>query len=570
MNPVSKLKTSFSSVFLIALILGAGYVWWTWTSSVKATSDRALSTASAMAGAMNGEMLQQVQVVPEDIGTFPYESIKTRLVSLRNIDASVRFLYIYTQREGKIYFVADSEDPSSSDYSPPGQEYTEADSSVYVPFSGKSLITAPSTDRWGTWVSALVPIKNSKTGQVAFVFGMDYPAENWNKKAIADSVQASLVVFLAFLLIGSFYVLFKKNLKLKESEEKYRLIFDQAPIGIYTINKDGLIDSFNPKMVDISGVKSANEVIDLNVFSLDSYKKSGLDKFFREGLNGKYFTTEVKYFSQIGQKESWRHYRGVPVFLPDSKTVDKLLLLVEDITKTKEIDKAKTEFVSTVSHELRTPLAIVLEGVSLVLDEIVGKINKKQKDTLLIAKNNLLRLASIINGVLDIAKIEAGKMEINKTLIDIGELIKKTTDIFSFKANKKGLQLRIVLPKRIHIYADPEIISQVLINLIGNSMKFTSAGYIEVGVTESANEIQCYVSDTGMGIAKKNLPLAFDKFQQFERQMGPGEKGTGLGLPICKAYIIAHQGKIWIESEEGKGTKVIFTLPKRSIDKNKK
>ncbi len=351
----------------------------------------------------------------------------------------------------------------------------------------------------------------------------------------------------------------------KNKEENiYQIIFEHAPIGIYTVNKDGVIDSFNPKMVDISGPKNSSEVIGLNIFSLDSYKKSGLDKFFRKGLNGKYFTKEVEYFSQIGKKWSWRRYRGVPIFSKDSKTVERLLLLVEDITKEKEIDRAKTEFITTVSHELRTPLAITIEGVSLVMDGIVGKINKKQKDTLLIAKNNLLRLKLIINGILDIAKINAGKMEINKTLIDIGELIKKTTDIFSGKTNKKGLQLRIVIPKEIHIYADPEKISQVLINLIGNSVKFTSAGYIEVGVTESANEIECYVSDTGIGIAKKNLYLAFGKFQQFERQMGHGEKGTGLGLAICKATIIAHQGKIWIESEEGKGTKVIFTLPKMS------
>ncbi len=336
MNTVNKLKTSFISVFFIALILGSGYVWWAWTSSVKATSDRALSIASSMAEAMNGEMLQQVLVAPEDIGTIPYESIKTRLVSLRNVDASARFLYIYTQREGKIYFVADSEDPSSPDISPPGQEYIEADSSVYVPFSGKSLITPPETDRWGTWVSALVPIKNSKTGQVAFVFGIDYPAENWNKKALTDSARASLVVLFVLLLIGSFYILFKNNLKLKDSEEKYRIIFDHAPIGIYTINKDGVIDSFNPKMLDMNGAKNVKEVLGLNVFSLDSYKISGLDKFSREGLNGKAFNAEVKHVSQIGKKESWRHCQGVPVFLSGSKTVDVLLLLVEDITKEKE------------------------------------------------------------------------------------------------------------------------------------------------------------------------------------------------------------------------------------------
>ena len=240
-----------------------------------------------------------------------------------------------------------------------------------------------------------------------------------------------------------------------------------------------------------------------------------------------------------------------------------------DITKEKEIDTAKTEFISTVSHELRTPLAITIEGIGLVIDEIIGKINKKQKETLLVAKNNLYRLSSIINDMLDIAKIEAGKMEINKELVDMGELIKKVVASLRTKADKKGLKLRIVLPeKRVNIYADPDKITQVLINLINNSIKFTNAGHIEVGVKEFANEIQCYISDTGIGIANKYLPLAFNKFQQFDRQPGSGEKGTGLGLAICKAIVVSHQGKIWVESEKGKWTKVIFTLPKRSNKKN--
>ncbi len=387
MKAINKLKISFSSVFLIALILGVGYVWWTWTISVKATSARALTMASSMAEAMNGEMLQQVQVAPEDIGTIPYESIKTRLVSLRNIDASVRFLYIYTQREGKIYFVADSEDPSSEDVSPPGQEYTEADSFFYLPFSGKSLITPPETDRWGTWVSVLVPIKNSETGEVVFAFGMDYPAENWNNKAIADSVQASSVVLFVLLLIGSFYALFKNNLKLKDNEEKYHLIFNQSPIGIYTINKDGVIDSFNPKMVDMSGVKSVNEVLGLNVFSLDSYKKVGLDKFFRIGLNGKDFNTELKYVSQIGKKETWRRYRGVPVFLPDSKMVDRLLLLVEDITKKKELEELDIKYLEELEDSKKATLNI-LEDLN------VEKVNLGQAK----AKNEAI-LANIGDGL---------------------------------------------------------------------------------------------------------------------------------------------------------------------------
>jgi CheY-like chemotaxis protein/two-component sensor histidine kinase len=200
----------------------------------------------------------------------------------------------------------------------------------------------------------------------------------------------------------------------------------------------------------------------------------------------------------------------------------------------------------------------------------MGAINKKQKETLLVAQDNLHRLSMIINQMLDIAKIESGKMEICKKKINLVELVQKTIDIFKSKIEKKGLQLRIVSLKKMMIFADPDKISQVMINLISNSIKFTDTGTIEVSIKLLNSSILCSVSDTGIGIAKKDLPYVFDKFQQFERKIGPKEKGTGLGLAICKAIITLHKGTIWIESDKGKGTKVIFTLPKRSNGKNKK
>ncbi len=552
-------------------MLGAGYVWLAWTSSVKATSDRALSIASAMAEAMNGETLQQVQVVLEDIGTIPYESLKTRLISLRNIDTSVRFLYIYTQREGKIYFVADSEDPSSSDYSPPGQEFTEADSFVYVPFSGKSLITPPTTDRWGTWVSVLIPIKNSKTGQVAFVFGVDYPAENWNKKAIADSTHASIVVLFGLLLIGSFYVLFKNNLKLKESEWEYRLIFDQAPIGIYTINKDGIIDSFNPKMLDISGPKSTNDVLGLDVFSLDSYKKSGLDTFFREGLKGKYFTTEVEYFSQIGKKWSWRRYRGAPIFYPDSKAVKRLLLLVEDITKEKEVDKAKTEFVSLASHQLRTPLSMVNWYTEMLLAGDAGKLNKKQEKYLEEVYTGNQRMVDLVNSLLNVSRMELGTFSVNPEPTDTVRLAESVVIEQNPQITERKIKLTSDFAKNVpEINVDPKLLRMVFQNLLSNAVKYTPNGgaiKFSISLEKEKSQIHIQVADTGYGIPKNQQDKIFTKLFRADNVREKDTEGTGLGLYIVKSIIEHTEGTIRFESEENHGTTFYITLPIEGMKK---
>lgn len=231
--------------------------------------------------------------------------------------------------------------------------------------------------------------------------------------------------------------------------------------------------------------------------------------------------------------------------------------------KEEEIFNLKDEFVAITSHELRSPICVVNIEMDLLLSGRYGEINKKQKEKLLTAKDHLQRLNLIINDLLDIAKIEAGKMEMQKELVDIGELIKEIIKTFMTEAGQKSLDLRMFLPeKKININIDPGKIRQVFYNLVKNSIKFTDAGYIEVGVKEFDEEIQCYVSDTGVGISKEELPLAFNKFQQLKSKTKNKTKGTGLGLAISKAIITSHGGKIWIESEQGKGAKFIFSLPK--------
>lgn len=243
---------------------------------------------------------------------------------------------------------------------------------------------------------------------------------------------------------------------------------------------------------------------------------------------------------------------------------DKMFLSVyRDISERKKIEQLKDEFIGTVSHELRTPLSIVKEGINVILDGIPGKINEQQAKVLTSAKVNIDRLTRVINNLLDISKIEAGKVEARKEYFGLNGLLRQTLVYFEAKVKGKGLEIRTDLPeKEINVYADPDMVVQVVTNLVDNSIRFTKEGHIELSVRDMGGKTECAVSDTGIGISKTDLPRVFGKFQQLDRVSGPGEKGTGLGLSIAKKLVEMQGGDIRIESVRGKGTKVIFTLQK--------
>jgi len=239
---------------------------------------------------------------------------------------------------------------------------------------------------------------------------------------------------------------------------------------------------------------------------------------------------------------------------------DKLKEANEKLT---EYNQLKDEFVSTASHELRTPLAIIMAAIRIMLDEIPGEIVEKQRDVLTTAMKNVQGLSKIIDSLLNIAKIEAGKLDLQKTVVNICELIKDTVSNCKALAQEKSLSLDCEVPEQsIDVCLDPDRIKEVLMNLISNSIKFTSeGGWIKVTCTDRDGEVLVSVRDSGVGIAEEDIPKLFDKFTQFGRKAGPGEKGTGLGLAIVKKLIEMHGGKIDVESKVNQGTIFTISLP---------
>jgi PAS domain S-box-containing protein len=233
-----------------------------------------------------------------------------------------------------------------------------------------------------------------------------------------------------------------------------------------------------------------------------------------------------------------------------------------DMTEQKKIEEFRNDIVRTVSHELRTPLSIEKEGISLLLDEMVGPVNPKQKEILLTVMRSIDRLARMISSLLDISGIETGRIKLAPKVADLTELVKDVAFEFKKRAHEKGIDLGVKLPEcSVRIFADPDKITQVLSNLVDNALKFTEKGLIEIAVVLRENEVACTVRDTGIGIAPENVNKLFEKFQQFSRRDGPGEKGFGLGLSIAKGIVELHQGHIGAQSKLGQGTSITFVLP---------
>jgi signal transduction histidine kinase len=243
--------------------------------------------------------------------------------------------------------------------------------------------------------------------------------------------------------------------------------------------------------------------------------------------------------------------------------------VIRDITERKKAEEElketmelKSQFISTVSHELRTPLAAMKEGLGIVLDGVVGRVNKKQKKFLGIAKRNADRLSDLINDVLDFQRLGAGKTKLDIYSHDIKEVLSEVQDTMTLYANNQAAKLSFTSADDLsNAEFDRAKVVQVFTNLVSNAVKFTpEGGRVSVDVQRRDIDWVIRVSDTGMGIPKEALPKIFERFYRVNR---PGKhiKGTGLGLAIVHKIVMLHGGTIEVESQVDQGTTFTIFLP---------
>ncbi len=363
------------------------------------------------------------------------------------------------------------------------------------------------------------------------------------------------------------------EMKLRESEEKYHSLFESSHDAIMILTSEKGFISGNPATLKLFGCKDEKEFTSLTPADLSpKYQPDGTVSSIKAQEMMKIAMEKGSHFFEWMYKRMDNTEFPATVLLTSTEIKDEKVLqaTVRDITESKKAEKEmkeavemKAKFVSTASHELRTPLTAIKESINLVHSEMTGPLNDNQKEFLGIAKRNVDRLARLINDVLDFQKICAGRMVFNLQSASINEVINMVEETMRPLAKEKGLDFIIELDQAVPVVNfDKDKITQVLINLVNNAIKFTETGSIRITTSRHEDNIRVSIQDSGCGIKKEDIPRLFQEFEQLatadsDRKTG----GTGLGLAISKKIIENHGGKIWAESDYGKGTTFYFELP---------
>ena len=346
---------------------------------------------------------------------------------------------------------------------------------------------------------------------------------------------------------------------------------ETVPAALMIFNVDGGVRLRNRAATEVFGIEPQNPELRRNYWGrFKRIAKDGSEIPPDQWISARALRGEV-----VKNEELEIHHpdgRVFPILASGAPLRNELghvagaVVAFQDISRLREVDKMKDEFVSIVSHELRTPLTSIRGSVQLVLDEAASIPDKEHRTLLQIALNNCERLVRIINDILDVSKIESGNITLRKKAIHISELVRQSIDVVSPPARAAQVEIEVKIPANIRpVMVDPDRIVQALVNLLSNAVKFAPPdSTITVSVVGTEHTVTVSVADHGEGIAPENLNRLFKKFQQVDSSSSRRRGGTGLGLAITKALVEQHGGKISVDSELGKGTRFSFTLPAAS------
>lgn len=401
-----------------------------------------------------------------------------------------------------------------------------------------------------------------------------------------------------------------------ERERALSQIIEGNTIPTFVINKDHIVTHWNRACEKLTGCK-AEEVVGTDKqwcpfrpekrpimadVIVDEMEEKEIEKYYGHSwrksalIEGAYEAEE--FFPHMGEGGKWLFFTAAPIRDANGETVGSIETLWDTTErreakealqrahdeleqKTAELEQAnmqlkrfdelKSTFLANMSHELRTPLNSILGYTDLLLDRVDGHISEEQEKSLTKIHKNAKHLLTLINDVLDISRIESGRMELDLKPVNVKHLIQETVSALDPLIDKKGLVLETAFDERLPLaYADPDRVRQVVTNLLDNAIKFTSEGRItvrarasdlEVKKDEPPKFVEVCISDTGRGIRKRDQDRLFDKFKSLDTPPTGQDGGAGLGLSICKGLVEMQKGDIWVKSKYGEGSRFCFTLP---------
>lgn len=401
-------------------------------------------------------------------------------------------------------------------------------------------------------------------------------------QTIKGWVYVIITALLLYKLISLYAAaLYRSQKALKMQEERLAAIIETTTNAIVVYNNQGYITMANP---------AAEKILGFNRSQLigQSYHEEVLKL---KTLEETPFPEEQHPFVQVMKKETtiyeieckWIHPQGndrflllnsAPLYDPTG-LFEGVVMSITDMTEQRQAEmlrrardmadarnQAKSDFLANMSHELRTPLNAILGLSQMLQRQLYGELNAKQKEYIDAIRSSSDHLLSLINDILDLSKVEAGKQELCYTEIIVADLCKYCLKIVQERAYEKGIQLTQEIDSEVKTcMADERRLKQILLNLLSNAVKFTPEGEVSLIVKKQSQGIAFTVADTGIGIAAENLPLIFEPFQQIENALNAQVQGTGLGLALTRNLVQLHGREITVESILNQGSRFTICLP---------
>ena len=442
--------------------------------------------------------------------------------------------------------------------------------------------------------------------------------ERWRERAIKRGYHSSISIPIVVLtkVIGSFN-LYSEETNTFSSEEEVELLekitqniaftletiifeedriktqvkikqlsqaVEQSPVTIVITNTNGDIEYVNPKFIETTGY-SYEEVIGHNPRILKSgtttqeeYKllwqtlSEGNEwhgEFHNMRKDGELYWESASISPILNEQGKITHFIAIKEDVTNRKIAEKELIIAKE--KAEESDRLKLAFLANMSHEIRTPMNGILGFTELLkVPHISGE---EQREYIEIIEKSGKRMLNIINDIISISKVESGQIEITLSETNVNDQIHYLHTFFKPETKQKGIQLNIakeLASKDTLIKTDKEKLYAILTNLVKNAIKFTNEGSIEFGCEKKEGMLEFFVKDSGLGIPNSKKEIIFERFRQVNDTVSRSHEGSGLGLAISRAYVEMLGGKIWVESEVGKGSSFYFTIPFQSEYKTEK
>ncbi|MEL7038758.1 MAG: PAS domain S-box protein [Cyanobacteria bacterium J06592_8] len=371
----------------------------------------------------------------------------------------------------------------------------------------------------------------------------------------------------------------KAEATLQQSERRWRSLLENVRLVVVGLNPQGKIDYVNPFFLELTGYTQI-ELLGEDWFTtfLPASQRTQAEQYFQEILNRKphsYYQHTI--LTKYGEEKiiAWNNTRLQSIH---KKTLGTMSI-GEDITERYAVERMKNEFISVVSHELRTPLTAIHGALNLLSTGLVAADSQKGQHVIKIAAESTERLVRLVNDILELERLESGRIKLGKYQVNGAELLRVAQDQMQVMANRSGIILEI-FPQEIEFEADGDRMIQVLTNLISNAIKFSESGSTvqlavkaeirKFGENNGENNptpsVLFQVRDQGRGIPPEKIESIFERFQQVDASDSRQKGGTGLGLAICRSIVEQHGGKIWVESIVNQGSCFYFSLPVKKVE----